>query len=450
MEEIAAVPVHPVLARVYAEGWQSWSPVGMQPASAPPPAVTSAQEIVQTCQYQRAAPEGTHRASGLLAVEPGGGAPPVLFGASSVAEQVPVIQAVLRDNQLIVSADGPVVEATDSGPFGMLGALGRWGERFAGKEVPADRRAVPAVWCSWYQYYDRVTAADVSLNLGRIASMGLAAEVVQVDDGWAAAPGDWLTVSPRFGDLHGLARQITDMGRRPGIWIAPWMVGRSSDLLRSHPDWVVRVPESGEPVPAGAGLRDECLALDLTMPAAAEYLAVVMRTLREWGFEYFKIDFCYAGAVEGRRHEDMPGVAAYRQGLNLLRSAIGPEAVLLGCGAPLLPSAGLVDAMRVGPDISVSWDPASGEESSWSAPCQRNASRTVVARAWQHGRLWVNDPDCLMLRPSVERRADWAALVARYGGLRASGDAVDELDEWGLEQTRQLLVPASLESVTPS
>jgi alpha-galactosidase len=55
-----------------------------------------------------------------------------------------------------------------------------------------------------------------------------------------------------------------------------------------------------------------------------------------------------------------------------------------------------------------------------------------------------------MLRPSVERRADWAALVARYGGLRASGDAVDELDEWGLEQTRQLLVPASLESVTPS
>ena len=31
--------------------------------------------------------------------------------------------------------------------------------------------------------------------------------------------------------------------------------------------------------------------------------------------------------------------------------AIGAEAVLLGCGAPILPSVGGVDAMRVGPDI---------------------------------------------------------------------------------------------------
>jgi alpha-galactosidase len=450
MEEIAAVAVHPVLARVYAEGWQSWSPAGLRAASAPPPPVTSAQELTETCQYQRAAPEGTHQGAGLLAVDPGDGAPPVVFGAYSVAERVPVVQAVLRDSQLIVSADGPVVEATDSGPFGMLGSLGRWGERFAGDEPPAGERAVPAAWCSWYQYYERVTAADVALNLGRMASMDLAAEVVQVDGGWAAAPGDWLTVSPRFGDLHGLAGQIADMGRRPGIWIAPWMVGRSSELLRAHPDWVVRSPESGEPAPAGAGLGEECLALDLTVPAAAEYLSTVLRTLREWGFEYFKIDFCYAGAVEGRRHEDVPGVAAYRQGLNLVRSAIGPQPVLLGCGAPVLPSVGLVDAMRVGPDISASYQPATGEESSWSAPCQRNASRNVISRAWQQGRLWVNDPDCLMLRPSVERRADWAALVDRYGGLRASGDAVDELDEWALEQTRRLLVPASPGPVTPS
>jgi alpha-galactosidase len=55
-----------------------------------------------------------------------------------------------------------------------------------------------------------------------------------------------------------------------------------------------------------------------------------------------------------------------------------------------------------------------------------------------------------MLRPSGERREDWASLVARYGGLRASGDGVDELDEWGLEQTRLLLAPASPTPVTPS
>jgi alpha-galactosidase len=239
------------------------------------------------------------------------------------------------------------------------------------------------------------------------------------------------------------------MGRRPGIWIAPWMVGRSSALFAEHPDWVVRDPGSGEPASAGSALRDECTALDLTVPAAADYLSEVLHTLREWGFDYVKIDFCYAGALEGRRFADMPGVAAYREGLRLIRSALGPEAVLLGCGAPILPSVGLVDAMRVGPDISASWAPPE-DAASWSAPCQRNASRNVLARAWQHGRLWVNDPDCLMLRPAIERRADWAALVARYGGLRSSGDAVDELDEWGLAETRRLLAPASLEPITPS
>jgi alpha-galactosidase len=276
-----------------------------------------------------------------------------------------------------------------------------------------------------------------------------------VDDGWQAATGDWLTVASRFGDLRGLARQITDMGRRPGIWIAPWLVGRSSALYGSQRDWLVRSPQdpeaSDEPLSVGRAAREECAALDLTVPAAAEYLSEILHTLLDWGFSYFKVDFGYTGACEGRRHVDMPGVAAYREGMALIRSAIGPESVLVGCGAPLLPSVGLVDAMRIGPDITATWEPPGPDDAeSLSAPCQRNASRNVIARAWQHGRLWVSDPDCLMLRPSVERREDWASLIGRYGGLRASGDGLDELDEWGLEQTRTLLGPAPPEPVTPS
>jgi len=65
-----------------------------------------------------------------------------------------------------------------------------------------------------------------------------------------------------------------------------------------------------------------------------------------------------------------------------------------------------------------------------------------VARAWQLGRFWVNDPDCLLVRPGVQRRSDWAALVERYGALRSSGDGLRELDGWGLETTRRLLRPA--------
>src|SRR5439155_181416 len=77
----------------------------------------------------------------------------------------------------------------------------------------------------------------------------------------------------------------------------------------------------------------------------------VFRTLAAWGFDFFKVDFMYAGALSGRRHSDTSGVAAYREAVRLIREAIGPNATLLGCGAPILPSLGLYDAMRVSPDV---------------------------------------------------------------------------------------------------
>jgi alpha-galactosidase len=51
----------------------------------------------------------------------------------------------------------------------------------------------------------------------------------------------------------------------------------------------------------------------------------------------------------------------------------------------------------------------------------------------------VNDPDCVIARPEVERREEWASVVERYGGLRVSSDRIADLDEWGLETTRRLL-----------
>ena len=64
----------------------------------------------------------------------------------------------------------------------------------------------------------------------------------------------------------------------------------------------------------------------------------------------------------------------------------------------------------------------------------------LVARAWQQGRLWVNDPDCLVARPSYALREPWAdAGRRRYGGLRSFSDRVAELDDWGLATVRELL-----------
>jgi alpha-galactosidase len=120
----------------------------------------------------------------------------------------------------------------------------------------------------------------------------------------------------------------------------------------------------------------------------------------------------------------------------LIREAIGPEPYLLGSGGPILPSVGLVEAMRVSPDIAPLFDAGTGD---LSDPSQRAATLSTLGRSWQHGRFWVNDPDCLIVRPAVERRNEWTTIVERYGGLRASSDRIADLDTWGMDTTRRLL-----------
>jgi alpha-galactosidase len=260
--------------------------------------------------------------------------------------------------------------------------------------------------------------------------------VVQIDDGYEAEIGDWRTLSGRFASLDGLAGRIRERGRRAGIWVAPFLVGARSALRAEHPDWLVGGAD------AGFNWDQRLSVLDVTHPDAAAWLAGAMAAFREAGFEFFKVDFLYAGALEGRRHQDVPALEAYRHGIELLRMAVGPDAYLLGCGAPILPSVGLFDAMRISPDVAPTYEPSSGD---LSQPSQRAAALTGAARGFQHGRFWVNDPDCLVARPAVERREQWAAHVERYGGLRGSSDRLRDLDAWGLEVTRRLLssVPAA-------
>lgn len=428
--QFASVPVDPGSGQVYVHGWQSWSPTTAYPVTGS--GHRPGQPAMLTMCYRpgRPPPERGFQAEGLLAVAPGNGQPVRLFAASDALANAPTLRAELADGQLLVSADEPdaVVESTVDGS--VPAALAAWADGFAAyAKAPAPRPA-PTVWCSWYQYYTAVTEADMLENLDAIGDYDLPVDVVQIDDGWQAEIGDWLTQSSRFHSLPDLVGRIRAAGRRAGIWVAPFLVGARSSLAAEHPEWLVPGAD------AGHNWDQDLYALDVTHPGAAGYLREVFGWLLGIGIDYFKIDFCYAGALEGQRAGDLPALAAYRHGLALVREAIGPAAYLLGSGAPILPSVGLVDAMRVSPDIGPALEPAGGD---FSRPSQHAATMSTVARAWQHGRFWVNDPDCLIARPAVAERERWAATVERYGGLRGCSDRIAELDGWGLDTTRRLL-----------
>lgn len=271
--------------------------------------------------------------------------------------------------------------------------------------------ANPIGWSSWYQYFTGLTPADLAKNL-RLAREGYAFDVFQIDDGYEADIGDWLETKPGFGGLAAAARMINEAGMTAGIWTAPFSASASSKLFREHPDWFVR--EDGRPLVAYRNWGKDIHALDTTHPAALAWLRETFAALRRMGFAYFKIDFLFSAAVPGRRYAQETPMQAYRRGMAAIREAVGSDFVL-GCGAPLLPSLGWVDGMRVGEDTAPFWDPA---KSGVQGPNAKIAIKNPILRWFMHRRWWLNDPDCLLLRDKdIELQPSERALYARAAGM---------------------------------
>jgi alpha-galactosidase len=307
-------------------------------------------------------------------------------------------------------------------------------------------RAVLSGWCSWYQLYTTVSEADVMRNLLSLAAQRelLPLQLIQLDDGYQHAVGDWLELNAKFSQgMPALVGEIRRHGYTPGLWLAPFIVSARSHTYAQHPEWVVR-DERGEPLNALDNWGAANYALDTTHPQALEWITHVVRTVcDDWGFEYLKLDFVYAAAMRGQRHDpNLTGVQAYRTGMLRLREVAG-DRFLLGCGAPLLPSVGIVDGMRIGSDVAAYW----GDEGNSDGPALRNATRATLARGWMHGRWWANDPDCVIVRAAdtqlgLAEVEAWAAVVALSGGMLFVGDDVSRVEPERLALLARLIPPS--------
>ena len=216
-------------------------------------------------------------------------------------------------------------------------------------------RPAPTIWCSWYQYFTAVTEADMLENLDAITDRRLPVDVIQFDDGYQTELGDWLSLSTRFDSLEGLVDRIRDRGLRTGIWIAPFLAGARSRVVADHPDWLVRTAD-GFPVTALHNWGQDTFPLDVTHPGVQDHLARVFGRFVDIGIDFFKIDFVCAAALDGTRHDtSLTSTETYRHGLDQVRAAIGAQAYLLGRGAPILPSVGKVDGMRIAADTAPQW-----------------------------------------------------------------------------------------------
>lgn len=296
----------------------------------------------------------------------------------------------------------------------------------------------PTGWCSWYHFGPKVTAADVAKNLDWMSTNMPELRYVQIDDGYQPHMGDWLDTGKAFGgNVREVLLDIKRRGFEPAIWVAPFIADANSKLFQEHPDWFVK-DASGKPLRSdtvgfGGWRMGPWYCLDGTHPAAQAHLTQLFKTMREeWGCTYFKLDANYWGAIHKGFHHDPKAtrIEAYRRGMQAILAG-SKDAFILGCNHPIWPSLGLIHGSRSSNDISRNWG------------TMASTARENLLRGWQNGRLWWNDPDCVLLtgkQPENEFQFH-AAHIFATGGMLLNGDDLPALSPARSELLHRLCPP---------
>ena len=339
------------------------------------------------------------------------------FEANSISDlkalQVKPGKSIASDRLLIQFSESPLENLERYSEFLYKFSIGKRQSFLTGH---SPRKEPPTGWCSWYYYYANVKESDIIENLEfaeeHFKSAGL--RYIQLDDGYQRAAGEWET-NEKFPHGHRwLVDQIHRHGFLAGLWVAPFAVGEGSSLFGEHQDWLLTNPDGSlKKVGTNEPWGGDVYILDPTIPDVQRWLQKLFRkVVRDWRYDYVKIDFLYYAALGPPYHETGTSGQACRAGLKATRDGVGSKNFILGCGAPLGPSVGLVDGMRIGQDVEATW---SGFQSTAAA---------AAHRFFYHGNAWFDDPDCLVVREpvTIDQGRAWASLVALSGQMNLLSD----------------------------
>lgn len=439
--------------RMFRNGYQSWSPTGVATFGVDVDPSTRADfEFLQAVHHadQRRALDGELRSEWVTVLADASGGAPVLVGWDAGHDHDGTLrlragtdgpelwaeaffgEAVLAPGEVRALHGLGVATGADASDL-----LGGWAARVGRANGARVSAPYQVGWCSWYHYFHGITEDALRSNLARNQDWPF--EVFQLDDGFQSAIGDWLTTNDKFpSSIDRIAADIAAAGRTPGLWIAPFLVAPDSQVATAHPEWLAQHDgESGRaplrpwwnPMWEG-GANGFMYGLDTTHPEVLDHLEGVARSLVEAGYRYLKLDFTFSPSVEGVYHDPSRTPAQrVRAGYEAVRRGAGDDVFILGCGVPLANVLGVVDGNRIGQDVAPHWEHTSEVIPGYRRvePATQFAYGNTVTRSFMHRRLWLNDPDCVMLRASEtdlspEAARTWARAVGISGGMALVSD----------------------------
>ncbi len=323
--------------------------------------------------------------------------------------------------------------------------------------------APPVGWNSWDYYFSAVSLDDLIENLEALRQDPILAAHIRyivVDMGWYHTEGEWYPNYRFPGGLEQMADEIRQRGFIPGIWTAPVAINKLSRTALRSPELLIK-DEHGDPAtsPSSAGW----FMLDPTHPLGREFLAGLYTRLYRAGFRFFKVDYVSDLLSAQRFYDPTQGpYDALRTLFGLIRTCVTQESHILGCSLPEECGPGVADSGRIGIDIHNHWSHVE-----WVADYMQ-------LKYWQHHRVWVNDPDFLVVRGldtsleaetnvlnptahhpnpprwrrgpvfTLDEARTWATLVRLSGGSVFLGDRLAMLNPAGMALIKPLLEPTGV------
>lgn len=406
--------------KFYRHGWQSWSLSTWLDPSEPPLPIRAA-EFRAKDEDPVYAFHKNHVSAWVGAVEVGED-DVVLIGALELGGRVEISDNVVRGfyederRGAWLIARGSEVDVFAEYASRLETTFGK--TRF---ETP------PRVWCSWYSLLKWISESNLLKVLRGLGDLPF--DVFQLDDGWQDDSGQWEAGSRFPSGMEAFADKIKATGRKAGIWLAPFITSEKERLFHERPDWLLR-DEQGNLVRTGLHWTDNTYALDLAQPDVLEWLDQLIRKVTGWGYEYLKLDFLHAGAAAGKRKTGISREEAYRNAMRVMRNAAG-SAYILACGAPILPSIGLCDGIRVGPDVTPFW--LNKALSVWlnnpNDLATQNGIRTSVHRLWLKPLVNI-DPDVMFFRSKHNALKRHEKQLLQDLGAITGFKATSDLPQW--------------------
>lgn len=372
-----------------------------------------------------------------------------LFGSLSERNGYTVFYSDMEKH--IFSVEKDVEGLTISEPYEMFDIVrfvGGYDEvfdkYFAAMSLPAKKHIDRLTgYTSWYNYFQKIDENIILRDLKGLSRVRESVNIFQIDDGYEPFVGDWLDYNGKDfpNGMKTIADAVHREGYLAGIWLAPFNVQRGkSRILKEHPDWLIRNPD-GKPQ-LGCVAWGGAYTLDIYNPEVREHLKKVFDTvLNDWGYDMVKLDFLYSQCRTPRNNKTRGTIMC--EAMDFLRECVGDK-LILGCGVPLGPAFGVVDACRISCDVDLSYGGKFYNSMSINneLPSAQNAINNSMFRRHLNGRAFLNDPDVFFLRDhnltfTWEQKLLLAKINNLFGRVLFVSDDAGEYSEAELEVLKE-------------